>query len=378
MADTTPTITIYVRHSAGCSYAGDEFARKCKCRKWLRWTQDGKRHRVKANTRSWAEAEEVKRNLGNRLAGRSVDQDETSDKNIRTAIEVFLADKRVTGIKDDVIGKYTRELNRLADFCEGKMVFTVQGLNREILTLYASTWEKQYPSTQTRSVVRTRCRGFLRFCYEARWLPRVPSLPRITVDVVPTMPLDPEEYTRLLHAADTFNAPPPPAKVRALVQLMRWSGLAIGDALTLPRHGFFKRDGFHRIVTQRTKTHTDVSVVIPPDVAEEILAVAGEKYIFWDGESDIVKHWTKYVMAPLFKAAQIEAAGYTVSHRLRDTFAVELLKHGVPLEDVSKLLGHKSIKTTERSYAKWVKARQDRLDMLVAGTWADRTEAANA
>jgi site-specific recombinase XerD len=48
-------------------------------------------------------------------------------------------------------------------------------------------------------------------------------------------------------------------------------------------------------------------------------------------------------------------------HCLRDTFAVDLLKKGVPLEEVSKLLGHKSIKTTEESYAKWVQARQDRL-----------------
>ena len=51
------------------------------------------------------------------------------------------------------------------------------------------------------------------------------------------------------------------------------------------------------------------------------------------------------------------------------TFAVDLLSKGVPLEEVSKLLGHEFIKTTERSYAKWVKGRQDRLDKLVRGTW---------
>jgi len=30
---------------------------------------------------------------------------------------------------------------------------------------------------------------------------------------------------------------------------------------------------------------------------------------------------------------------------------------------------HKSIKTTERHYAKWVKGRQDRLDALVTASW---------
>jgi site-specific recombinase XerD len=57
------------------------------------------------------------------------------------------------------------------------------------------------------------------------------------------------------------------------------------------------------------------------------------------------------------------------SHRLRDTFAVDLLSKGVPMEEVSKLLGHDSIKTTEKSYSAWAKIRQDRLNKLVIGTW---------
>ena len=56
---------------------------------------------------------------------------------------------------------------------------------------------------------------------------------------------------------------------------------------------------------------------------------------------------------------------------LCDTFAVDLLEKGIPLEEVSKLLGHESIRTTERHYAKWVRGRQNRLDTLVTGTWAE-------
>ncbi len=36
---------------------------------------------------------------------------------------------------------------------------------------------------------------------------------------------------------------------------------------------------------------------------------------------------------------------------------------------ISRLLGHDSIKTTEKSYARWAKTRQDRLNKLVIGTW---------
>ena len=54
---------------------------------------------------------------------------------------------------------------------------------------------------------------------------------------------------------------------------------------------------------------------------------------------------------------------------LRDTFAVEMLLAGVPLEQVSMLLGHKSVKITEEHYAPWVKARQEQLAANVRKAW---------
>jgi integrase/recombinase XerD len=53
----------------------------------------------------------------------------------------------------------------------------------------------------------------------------------------------------------------------------------------------------------------------------------------------------------------------------RDTFAVEMLLAGVPLEQVSILLGHKSVKITEKHYAPWVKARQEQLAANVRKAW---------
>lgn len=39
---------------------------------------------------------------------------------------------------------------------------------------------------------------------------------------------------------------------------------------------------------------------------------------------------------------------------LRDTFAVERLLAGMPLEEVSRLLGHSSVLITRKHYAPWV------------------------
>ena len=55
-------------------------------------------------------------------------------------------------------------------------------------------------------------------------------------------------------------------------------------------------------------------------------------------------------------------------HRLRDTFAVRALLRGMQLEDVSRLLGHSSVKVTETYYAKWISSRKRRLERIVTET----------
>jgi integrase/recombinase XerD len=341
-----------------------------------------------AGTRDWGVAENVKRELQDKLAGRPVAA--KPDDNVRAvsdAVDTFIKDKKVQGVTPGVIKKYTLELSRLKQFCARKDVHTVPGITRELLTDFCETWPDFYPSSYTRAKVRERCRSFLRFCFECKWLERIPSLPKIKIEEPPTMPLSADEYARLLDAIHVANprrwdgkmssqglTVNTSARIHALFQLMRWSGLAIRDAVTLERAEIQNEGKIYRIVTARQKTGTHVSVPIPPDVAKELLAVANgnERYAFWTGEGTgetIAKTWANRYVRPVFEAAKIPSDGHMLSHRLRDTFAVDLLEKGVPLEEVSKLLGHESIKTTERHYAKWVKGRQDRLDSLVIGTW---------
>jgi integrase len=112
---------------------------------------------------------------------------------------------------------------------------------------------------------------------------------------------------------------------------------------------------------------------LPPNVrtALENLSNAHPDYFFWDSRSEretTVKSWNR-VFRKLFADADPPIKGGH-PHRFRDTFAVSLLLKGVDLSHVSILLGHASIKITERHYAPWVKARQEQLEAEVRRIWA--------
>ncbi len=125
---------------------------------------------------------------------------------------------------------------------------------------------------------------------------------------------------------------------------MRFSGLAIRDAVALRADALSHAKGVHRITAKRQKTGTDVSVPIPPALYKDLAAVAAAntnpEYVFWTGRGEpctAVSHW-QHDFRRLFRAAGVSGGGNMLSHRLRDTFAVDLLEKGVPMEDVSRLL----------------------------------------
>jgi integrase/recombinase XerD len=68
----------------------------------------------------------------------------------------------------------------------------------------------------------------------------------------------------------------------------------------------------------------------------------------------------------LFELAEIEKGH---AHRFRDTFAIELLLKGTPMERVSVLLGYRSMRITEKHYSPWVRARQEQLEADLVRTW---------
>lgn len=127
----------------------------------------------------------------------------------------------------------------------------------------------------------------------------------------------------------------------------------------------------NRIYLYTQKTGVPVPCVLPSFVSEALKTVPrlSEKYYFWTGNSTLhtaIGIWQRS-LKNLFRLAKV-SNGY--AHRFRDTFSVELLLAGVPMEEVSILLGHSSVKITQKHYSPWVRDRQLQLEADLERAWA--------
>jgi integrase/recombinase XerD len=337
-------IVIYTRHSADCPKLKERYWRRCRCPKWLAITDETGRTLRSAKTRSWETAE-----------AKRVDmlRSPHSAPLLEHAVDKYLDNLRGLKRKPATIYRNKLILGRLQSHC-GHIY--LDQINLSKLEEFRNTWKV---SDITAHFDQNRIKAFFSYCNDHHWTQYNPAvgLAPFNPQQPPTMPFTQAEYFAMLEAAKK-------PLTNLFIRVLRWSGLAIGDAIRLDRSRLI--DG--RLLLRRAKTGVPVFCPLPEDVGRDLAALAGP-YFFWKGRSNwetCRKGW--YVkLRRVCKKAGIEHSAHP--HMLRNTFAVELLLAEVPIEDVSALLGHADTKTTLRYYAPWVQARQERLEASVRKSW---------
>jgi integrase/recombinase XerD len=291
---------------------------------------------------------------------------------IAQASQDFLSDAEARGLRDSTRYKYRLLFEQIKTFGREHGLRYMSELDLPVLRKFRASWPNHNYSAQKKlEALRT----FFRFAHANGWIGENPAVKLETQKTrrPQILPFTREEMIRIVAACDAYgynygkigreNA----RRLRALVLLLRYSGLRIGDAVSLPRERI--ADG--KLFLYTAKTGTPVWCPLHETVIQGLEAVRGTTatYFFWTGESKLksaVGDWQRS-LGKLFSLADV-SNGH--AHRFRHTFAVELLLAGVPIERVSVLLGHSSTRITEKHYSAWVRARQEQLEADVRQSWA--------
>jgi integrase len=361
-------LTIYRRHRKNCKQrAKGRKYRHCQCPIWVDGVLGGEEIRESLKLRDWQRAQEMIREW--EAENRRTHQ-EKQQITIKDGYKKFIADAEARKLNSSTLYKYRLLFRQLDAFAETyKLQFLVQ-LDLDTLATFRATWTEG-PRTSLKKLERLR--AFMRFAENRKWIDDNPATELKAPKVLnkPTMPFTREEMIRTLSAlepygkkAGTRNA----QRLRAFVLLLRYSGLRIGDATSLA----VTRIQENKLLLHTEKTGVPVYCVLPAMVVKALDAAphSSARYFFWTGKSTVRSAKGKWQrrLQRLFELAKVPAGH---AHRLRDTFAVELLLAGVPLDRVSVLLGHSSIRITERHYAPWTRSRQEQIEADLKAAWSN-------
>ena len=380
-------VSVWTRHSSSRDHQDNIHYRRCGFPKHLHWNYQGKQFRKSAGTRSWEHA--LRKAQAIELEYRQRELGEKPKKHepvtVEKAVELYLADKRSQRLKEVTLKKLeTIFRKQLLAWCNQQGIYFLIDLDLPHLREWRSTWQDGQLASKKK---QERVRGFFHFCHSSGWIQENPAkgLSRIKVDQKPTDYFTQKEFEKIIDSTYVYDSKTVDkaemvhnaTRLRTLTWLMRYSGLAIRDAVTLERS---RVDDHGRIFLYRAKTGNAVYLPLPSFVADTLRNIPpgpkpNPRYFFWSGNGDpksAVADWQR-AYRKLFKIAHLkhadESAKRCFPHMFRDTFAVEALLAGVPLEDVALYLGHSSIKTTERHYAPFVKARQEKMVDTLKKAW---------
>jgi integrase/recombinase XerD len=278
-------LNIFRYHSPNCDHKERSYNR-CRCKIWYDWHINGKRIKKPLNTRSWSDAQRMARELE---TGGIIEQ--RTAPIVKDAVEAFLNDARARGLRESSIYKLRLLTTRLQEFSTNKGFDFISDYNVERASAFRETWTNR--GTAARKKLEA-LRTFFRFCVDRKWLTENPAkalkMPKNTEP--PVEPFTPEEVDKILAAIKDYPDKQNGIRLRALILLLRYSGLRLGDAVTISRDRI--EDG--TLILRTEKTGTRVRVPLSQEVTDAIAACPGPRYPFWSGNGkrkSVVTNWQR-------------------------------------------------------------------------------------
>jgi integrase/recombinase XerD len=291
-----------------------------------------------------------------------------SPKTVKEATDDFLKDAESRNLKDATTRKYRSLFNSLESFCKDHGLVFLNQLHEEQIRNFRNGWTLA-PRTAGKHLERLK--SFFRFCQDNKYIKESPAakLKPPKVNDAPVVPFTEDQVKSILKACDAY--PGNGKRLKALTELMLATGLRIDDPCTISHDKITQSNDGYSIEPCTAKTGEKVYCPIRDEVGQDIKAIPGA-HPFWTGESnaeDCAATWRK-AYARLFKQAGVKGH----CHQFRHTYATRLLRAGVPLDTVSIMPAHASVKITQKHYAAWTKERREKIEAAIRKTWTTQSD----
>jgi integrase/recombinase XerD len=395
MPPSAADVSVYARHSADCRFTSEKNRGKCRCPKWFYFGRT--RERRSAMTRSWSDAEDKARRIRDAADPVKRELEELKNKQARQwqgiedALDLWIADKESNKAAPETLDTFRTLRKQLLDFVRGRAVYL-----HEVSTSTLTEWKALWPDRRKSSIAKKRrmARAFFNFCVSQGWLEKSPAegLSKPSgLDSPSTLPFSRAQYAAILDATYIYDqslrtlnraeVSDQAVRLRTLIQVMRWSGMAIRDTVTL-RRDRLNQDNLLEL--RRAKSGVPVTVPLPAGVAEDLRNVPkgnahNPDYFFWSGRSraraacgvwnrSFNRLW-KLVNPPLDLRDRSGNEMRPHPHMFRDTFAVEFLIAGGSMRELATLLGN-TVRICEKHYTPFVPELAEALNAKVRDSWA--------
>jgi len=361
-------LTAHRRHLKACEHAGKGWNfTLCDCPIWCDGIVDEKRVTKSLHTTNWDRA--LRRmqafERGEQIGFEIID---AATQTLEYSVDSFLKDMESRNVRESTLRSYRSTLAHLKAALSAER--PVARVDVESLGAFRNS-HKVKPRTARKELEHLR--AFFAWCQDRKWISDNPArrLRMPIAEDVATLPFSPEEVSKLIGACDRISGSNPSTtphirrRSRAIVYTLLYSGLRIGDVALLRRSAL---DETSRHLTVRTtKTGVPLKVQLHQHAAKALLTLPARnpEYFFWTGHGD-PKRCAKNMWRTIRRLGALAGVKSARPHRFRDTFAVELLTQGADIRTVQQLLGHESVRTTEKHYAHFIAAHQVLLDSATA------------
>lgn len=265
-------LRLYRRHRVSCPQKSQRY-RRCSCSIYVEGTLAGEYVNKSLDLTSWTAASDLiaKWNEAGEIGAARLEVPSISE-----AVTRYFEDCAARRLSPATIQKLKILLEkRLLTWCAAKGCTQLRRVDLDALRQFRATWPDS-PLTAAKNLERLR--SFFYFCLNAGWVRTNPAKaikpPKLGNASEKVRVFSPEEIGTILAACDRYPEKNSyghdnPARVRAFVLTLRYSGLRIGDCVAL-RKEHLQDD---RLFLRTQKSGTSVYIPLPEIAADALREV---------------------------------------------------------------------------------------------------------